>query len=380
MQRGNGVRDTFGTDALRLLLAVADTGSFTAAAQRLAYTQSAVSRRIAALERQAGGPLFVRLPRGVRLTPAGAALHRHATEVLDRLARAEAELAAIHAGRGGTLRVGAFATANIALVPAALRAFTRARPDVEVVAVEGRSDALVQRLADGALDIAVVSDYPSGLPSAEGVTTDALLADELYVGLPPDHRLAASADAVQLGDLRDESWIQDAPAGGHPALLLDACAQAGFAPRKLIRVAEWSGKFGYVAAGLGVALVPSLALWAVPPDLALRPLAPPFPRRTVHTALPPSPLPSARLLADLLRAAARPATRTGGPGRVRTPAPRSPADGGVERAEVQAVRHPEVRSLAEQFSGGSPGGTVGGLGQGGADADPTDADGGEVGH
>ncbi|MEU3463807.1 LysR family transcriptional regulator [Streptomyces sp. NPDC006733] len=292
----------FEIDALRLLVAVADTGSFTRAAARLNYTQSAVSRRIASLEQRAGGPLFERLPRGVRLNPAGHVLHRHAVDVLDRLARAGQEVAAIHAGQGGTLRVGAFATANISLVPTALRAFQRARPDIDVVAVEGRSGTLTQRLADGALDVAVVSDYPSGLPTAEGVTTTELLRDELLVALPRDHPLAA-AETIELHDLRDEAWLQDSPAG-RPAVLDDACARAGFAPRKLIRVAEWTGKFGYVAAGLGVALVPALAARAVPADLVLRPLAGQLPHRTIHLALPATPLPAALALRDRLHATA----------------------------------------------------------------------------
>ncbi|MFD5029248.1 LysR family transcriptional regulator [Streptomyces sp. NPDC058405] len=290
----------FEIDALRLLVTVAGTGSFTGAATRLNYTQSAVSRRIASLEQQAGGPLFERLPRGVRLNPAGHALHRHAVDVLERLARAEQELAVIHAGQGGTLRVGAFATANISLVPTALRAFKQARPEVEVIATEGRSGTLTQRLADGALDLAVVSDYPSGLPSADGVTTAFLLEDELLVALRREHPLAG-AGTIDLWELRDEAWLQDAPAGG-PTLLLDACARAGFRPKKLIRIAEWTGKFGYAAAGLGVALVPSLAAWAVPAELVLCRLGDLAPRRTVHIALPAAPLPAARGLRDLLRA------------------------------------------------------------------------------
>ncbi|MCZ4119698.1 LysR family transcriptional regulator [Streptomyces sp. H39-S7] len=292
----------FEIDALRLLVAVADTGSFTRAAARLDYTQSAVSRRIASLEQRSGGPLFERLPRGVRLNPAGHALHHHAVEVLERLARAAQEVAAIHAGQGGTLRVGAFATANISLVPAALRAFQRSRPDIDVIAVEGRSNTLTQRLADGALDLAVISDYPSGLPTAEGVTTTELLRDELRVLLPREHPLAAAA-TVDLRDLRDEAWIQDSPAG-RPAILDDACGRAGFTPRKLIRIAEWTGKFGYVAAGLGVALVPALAARAVPAELVLRPLDNPLPHRTLHTALPTAPLPAALILRDRLHAIA----------------------------------------------------------------------------
>ncbi|UUU36756.1 LysR substrate-binding domain-containing protein [Streptomyces sp. CA-210063] len=291
----------FETDALRLLVAVAETGSFTKAAVRLNYTQSAVSRRIAALEQQAGGPLFERLPRGVRLNPAGRTLHRHALDVLERLARAERELAVLHAGHGGLLHVGAFGTANVSLMPAALRALQEVRPEVEVIAVEGPTDTLMRRLADGTLDLAVVSDYPYGLPSADGVTTTELFEDELLVALPREHPLAGSGGPVDLCELRDEAWLQNAY-GDRPTMLADACARAGFTPRKVIRIAEWTGKFGYVAAGLGVAMVPSLAARAVPDELVLCRLADPALRRTVHVALPTTPLPAALTLRDLLRA------------------------------------------------------------------------------
>lgn len=288
----------FSVDALRLLVTVAGTGSFTEAATQLNYTQSAVSRRIAALERQAGGELFERLPRGVRLNPAGHALHRHAADVLDRLSKAEQELVLIRRGGGGLLRVGAISTANISLLPAALRAFTQASPAVEVTLLEGRGEALTQRVADGALDLAVISDYPAGLPSVDRVTTTALLSDELLVVLRRDHPLA-SAGTVDLRELRAEPWLQS-DYGGRPTMLADACARAGFTPRKIIRIAEWTGKFGYVAAGLGVALVPSLAAWAVPAELTLCRLSDPTLRRTVYTALPAAPLPAALALRDLL--------------------------------------------------------------------------------
>ncbi|WP_406502082.1 LysR family transcriptional regulator [Streptomyces sp. NBC_01590] len=293
----------FEIDALRLLVTVAETGSFTKAAVRLDYTQSAVSRRIASLEKESGGPLFERLARGVRLNPAGHALHRHAVEVLAQLAGAEHEMASIRAGRGGRLRVGAFATANISLMPAALRAFVGSRPDVEVVAVEGRTGESMRRLADGALDLAVVSDYPSGLPSADGVTTEVLLEDELFVVLPRDHRLAGTG-MVDLRELRDETWLQDVSAD-RPMMLAEVCGRAGFRPKRIIRIAEWTGKFGYAAAGLGAALVPSLAVWAVPAELAVCRLGDLAPRRTVHVALPATaPLPAALELRDLLRDAA----------------------------------------------------------------------------
>ncbi|WP_405147518.1 LysR family transcriptional regulator [Sphaerisporangium sp. NBC_01403] len=290
----------FEIDALRLLDVVARTGSFTAAAEELNYTQSAVSRRIASLERDADGPLFVRLARGVRLTPAGEVLHRHAREVLERLGRAAAELSAIHDGSGGRLRVGAFATANAVLVPEALREFRRARPGVEITLVEGFSARLMERLHEGSLDVAVVSDYPSGLSPVEDAELVPLFTDELLLALPRDHRLAHQ-EVVQLGELRDENWIEGAPPG-HATMLAESCARVGFAPKVGIRIGEWTGKLGYVAAGLGVALVPSMAARAVRGDLVLRSLGEQAPRREVYAALPrAAPVPSAETLLGLLR-------------------------------------------------------------------------------
>ncbi|GAA2388045.1 LysR family transcriptional regulator [Nonomuraea africana] len=281
---------------MRLFHEVAREGSFTAAAELLGYTQSAVSRRIAALEKEAGGPLFVRLARGVRLTPAGAALRRHAEAVLDRLDKAEEELAAIHRGGGGTLRIGAFATANVWLVPQALKAFKARRPEVELRLAEGLTGRLLDRLHAGALDVAVVSDYPAGLPVA--AETVRLLEERLLVALPQGHRLA-DREVIDLRDLARETWIEAAPRG-QPTILQAACARAGFTPRGGLRVAEWTGKFGYVAAGLGVTLVPELAARAVPDDVVLRPISEEGPRRTVYAALPEVPLPSALAFVELL--------------------------------------------------------------------------------
>ncbi|WP_066372034.1 LysR family transcriptional regulator [Herbidospora mongoliensis] len=292
----------FDTDALRLIDAVARLGSFTAAAVELQYTQSAVSRRVAALEVRAGGPLFERLPRGVRLTPAGATLHRHTRDVLERLQRAGEELAAIHRGTGGRLRVGAFATANAALVPAALKDYRAEFPDVDTTLIEGMTGHLVEQLDLGAIDVAVVSDYPAGLEAPPSIALEPLLEEEFLVGLPADHRLA-SQQVIDLRDLRDDNWIEGARPG-QGLMLAAACAAAGFTPRVGMRVGEWTGKLGFVAAGLGVTLVPALATQGMRPDLVLRPIARQAPRRTVFAALPRVALPAARELARVLAGAA----------------------------------------------------------------------------
>ncbi|GLW11044.1 LysR family transcriptional regulator [Microtetraspora sp. NBRC 13810] len=336
----------FETDALVIFDAVARTGSFTAAAEELGYTQSAVSRRIATLEREAGGPLFERLPRGVRLTPAGETLRGHARAALARLRRAEEELAAIHGGTGGRLRIGAFATANAALVPAALREFRRTRPEVEISLTEGYSDALMERLRDGALDLAVVGDYPAGLPAGGFAEVVALLEDELLVALHRDHPLAAGGDVVDLRDLREETWIEGAgwvegPAG-RPSTLTESCARAGFVPKVGVRIAEWTGKLGFVAAGLGVALVPALALPAVRADVAIRSLGEQAPRRTVYAALPYGPaLPAARALLGALTVTARRIAALGGeapaPGGGAPPGGGATSGGGAPSGGIRPV-------------------------------------------
>src|SRR5262245_31539986 len=151
----------FDLEELEIFGAVAATGSFTAAAQELHYTQSAVSRRIAGLEAAIGVTLFVRQARGVRLTTAGADLRRRAEDILGRCASLAAELEAVRSGVAGRLRLGAFATANASLVPVALAAFRRAHPGVDMSVAEALTPALLDDLRAGALDCAVVSDHPT---------------------------------------------------------------------------------------------------------------------------------------------------------------------------------------------------------------------------
>jgi DNA-binding transcriptional LysR family regulator len=268
---------------LRVFCEVERRGSFTGAATALHYTQSGVSRRIGALERATGGPLFVRRARGVSLTPVGAVLHRHALDILGRLDAATADLDAVRHGRGGRLRIGSFATANAVLVPSALARFRERWSGVETSVVEALTRRLVDWLHAGEIDMAVVSDYPSGVMAAEGLDLAYLCDDPLLVALPAGHPLAGEP-VVDLGDLADESWIE---AGRHreASVLAVAAARAGFTPRTDITVPGWTAKQGFVAAGLGVTLVPRLAAEAMRPDIVLRPVRD-LPTRRVFVALP----------------------------------------------------------------------------------------------
>jgi DNA-binding transcriptional LysR family regulator len=253
-------------ESLEVFRTVARHGSITAAAQALRYTQPAVSRQIAALEAQTGTRLFDRLPRGVSLTEAGRRLLPHAEAVLDRLATARLELDALRGLGAGRVRVGAFPTAVAALVPRALAAFRQAHPKVAQSLVAGRTPELLGRLQAGEADIAVVSASRNRPIDATRFDLHHLLDEQLLVAVPREHRLARRR-SVRLADLADDAFVFGSATAEEA--LMRASFPPGFNPRVDIVTAEWTGKLGCVAAGLGVALVPALAVRAAPPDVTL---------------------------------------------------------------------------------------------------------------
>jgi DNA-binding transcriptional LysR family regulator len=279
----------FSTPLLRVFVAVAARGSFTAAAPVLGYTQSAVSRQISTLEEEAGTTLFDRLPRGVRLTEPGRRLLPHAQAVLDRLDAARRELTDLSELATGRLRIGAFATADAALVPQAIATFQRRYPDVQITLREGFTSDLLELLGAGEADVAVVS-YPA-VQHLDGFDLRKLRDDFMYVALPPTHRLARRRQ-VRLTDLQDEQWI--AGSSRPEDTLISACLRTGFQPRIGFVARDWMAKQGFVAAGIGITLVPSLAAEAVRPDIKLVRVHPDdMPPRQIYTAtisgLTPSP-------------------------------------------------------------------------------------------
>ncbi|MDQ7809098.1 LysR family transcriptional regulator [Amycolatopsis sp. A133] len=274
---------------LRVFLEVARQGSFTSAARTLGWTQSAVSRQISSLESALGGaPLFDRLPRGVRLSEQGRALVPHAEIVTDTLHGAARELAALRDVAGGRLRFGAFATADAALVPQALATFRAGRPGVRLFREEGFTPNLLDRLTAGHLDLAVVSTTRRA--PLESYDLHHLLDEALYVAVPTRHRLAERA-TVRLGELAEDDWISGS--ARLEGTLLEAAVRQGFRPRVTHVVAEWLAKQGYVAAGLGVTLVPALAATSVRPDIVLLAvLDEEAPARAVYAATAKGRLPS----------------------------------------------------------------------------------------
>jgi DNA-binding transcriptional LysR family regulator len=289
----------FDLDDLRVFTVVAHAGSFTAAAESLNYTQSGVSRRIAQLEKAAGMSLFVRAARGVRLTSAGTMLLRHATQILAHADVVADELDAIRAGTGGRLSIGAFATANAALAPMTLHALLQERPELRTSVVEDWTPMLVNGVRRGDLDVAVVSDYPTGVIDSDGIDLVHLLDDPLLIALPAGHRLAGE-DEVKLADVAGETWVEVEVSD--TGMLATAAARAGFRPRLDITVASWLAKQSYVAAGLGVTLVPGLVRDALRGDLVIRPIADELGPRHVFAALPRKAVPAAQRFVELLQA------------------------------------------------------------------------------
>jgi DNA-binding transcriptional LysR family regulator len=249
------------TEVLRAFLEVARRGSFTAAADALGYTQSAVSRQISALEGEVGVPLFDRLPRrGVRLTDAGASLLPHAEAVLERLGSARRDIAALGRLEAGQLRVGAFPTANAELVPRALAAFRARYPKVSPLLREGTSPRQLARVEAGDLHLAIVSADARHPLEARGVALDHLLDEPMLVALPRAHRLAKRR-SLRLSELSAESWIAGDETVQDPLrTLAPELAERG---RIEFVAREWTAKQGLVAAGFGVTLVPALAVSTV---------------------------------------------------------------------------------------------------------------------
>jgi DNA-binding transcriptional LysR family regulator len=257
--------------SLQVFATVARHGSITAAARALRFTQSAVSRQIAGLEADLGAVLFDRLPRGVGLTEEGRSLLPHAEAMLERLDTARRDLTAVRGLGAGRLRVGAFPTAVAALVPRALAAFRAAHPEVTLALVEGLTPALLDRLLAGDADVVVVSAPPDRPLDTERFDLHHLLDERLLVAVPRGHRLARRR-TVRIAELAEDSFVVGSATAEDT--LLRATLPTGFVPRIDLVAAEWTGKLGCVAAGLGVALIPALAVRATPADLVLLRLHP----------------------------------------------------------------------------------------------------------
>jgi DNA-binding transcriptional LysR family regulator len=291
---------------LRVLREVVLRGSFSAAAESLSFTQSAVSQAIAALEAEAGVKLLERDRRGVRPTPAGSALIGHADGILARLEAAEADLAAIAGVRGGRLRMASFPTAGATLMPLAIAGFREAHPDVELSLAEGEPEEIAPRLRSGEFDIALLFEFRGvGEKLGTGLRRVELLQDPMHVALPAGHPLAHRA-TLRLEDLQNQAWVQTSASSPCARHVVRSCHAAGFEPSVSFESDDYLTVQGLVAAGVGVALIPQLALSSVREDIVVRAVAPRTPVRRIIAATPTASgiSPAAGRMLDTLRSVA----------------------------------------------------------------------------
>jgi DNA-binding transcriptional LysR family regulator len=293
---------------LRVLCEVSRHGSFSAAAGALGYTQPAVSRQIATLEAEVGAMLVRRVPQGAVLTDAGRLLVQRGEVILAHLDDLEQELNALAGLQAGRLRLASFATAAASIVPLAIAKFRERHPGVELSVVMSDPIDSIPRLRAGELDMALSHDpldllAQDGGPVTVGCGDDLgatgvaasrpggvelvhLFDDPMYVAMPAGHPLAEAAP-LALASFAEESWMlatkQTCP---DSRLFLRACHEAGFEPRIAFENDDYSAILGFVAAGVGVALIPDMVARAVRDDVVVRSLDPPPPPRTIIAILP----------------------------------------------------------------------------------------------
>ncbi|ALO06198.1 Transcriptional regulator, LysR family [Streptomyces venezuelae] len=291
---------------MQILRAVVTSGSVTAAAAELGYTPSAVSQQVAALEREAGTALLERAGRGVRPTAAGLLLTQYTATISRNLAEAEAALADLRAGRTGSLAVRYFGSVGPALVAPALARLRREHPGVRLdLTLLDPQEALAE-VARADADVAVVVRPRED--TAPGLRLVHLLDDEYLAALPPGHALAARR-VLDLADLAAEPWVGSEPQGPCLDVVLGACAAAGFSPDFVAGSEDYATALGFVAAGLGVGLVPRLGTGGRRTDVVLRRVRNPRPVRTVQAAVREG-APAHPALTTLLEALAEAARRS----------------------------------------------------------------------
>ncbi|GAA4610382.1 molybdate transport repressor ModE-like protein [Actinoplanes octamycinicus] len=284
---------------LQVLSEVARHGSFNRAAAELRLTPSAVSQQISALERSLGTPVVRRSTRGVELTEAGLVLIDAAEAISAELLTAQREIDRLATARTERLTVATFTSGGQRLLPAALTRFTAAHPGVELTVIESEPEDSLPLVRSGAADLALAYHFDGPPPVTDGdrsgLVWTPVLRDPMWIVLPAAHPLAG-ATALALADLAGERWVHGCL--GQSDLLEHYAALAGFAVRTACRGTDYQFAQSLVRAGVGISMIPEVALSNETAGLAAVPMRPPGPCRFVGVALPrrrPAPLAGALL-------------------------------------------------------------------------------------
>jgi len=269
---------------LRLLRQLSQHGTIAATARACSLTPSAVSQQLSLLEKEIHTPLFIRDGRRLVLTQAALVLVEHTEEILAALERARAGVAELTTSVRGVLRLAAFPTAARALVPGAIARCRTDHPDLRVQLTERSTMPAIAELKAGLVDLALIYEY-NLLPGVRdpGIETEILVREPLLAALPAT--LPMPEGPLPLDALAEQPWIAAASDDELREMLERACGLAGFAPRLDFSSSDYTVIFALVQAGLGVTLVPRLALESMSTDVQLREVADPELSRTVSAAI-----------------------------------------------------------------------------------------------
>jgi DNA-binding transcriptional LysR family regulator len=237
---------------LRIFLAVYNLGNISKAAEREHLAPSAISRRIQALEAEIGAQLFYRDVRGVRATPAGEKLARHAITIFDNINDMAADLSAFAGGSIGQVRIHAHTSAVIQFLPDQLSSFKEQYPDVRIILREETSSEVIQSIVDGLADIGIV---PAHMPMPESFDVLSYRHDRLVALVPIDHPLA-SKDTIDFNEIGDSSYIGLEAGSSLQILLTEGARSSGFTLNTRIEVKTFESAKRMVKAGLGIAVLP----------------------------------------------------------------------------------------------------------------------------
>ncbi len=295
---------------LRVFRSVVASGSVQAAADNLAMTSSAVSQHLAALQRETGLTLFQRSGRGITPTDAALVLDAQSDEVMSQWGRLDQVVADLRDGRSGRLSIGYFASAGAVWMPTLVKRLTTEFPDLVLELVLNEVDQRGPRP-----DIDLVIDPPdTALPT--GYRRYDLTEDQFVAIVPRTHVLADRAE-IALTDLRGETWVSnDYPRSVGHRLVVAACSAAGFRPRFTVQAQDHYTAMSFVAAGVGVSVLPGLAAVTLPASVTRVVLSAPAPVRHLAAVVhdPGSPNPAADRAVELLtQLIARPGTRPWSP-------------------------------------------------------------------
>ncbi len=256
------------------------SGSVAGAATNLGYTPSTVSQHITALARETGLTLFVPDGRGIRPTAAATRLVAATEDLMHNLSALDSAVAEIRDGKQGSLTIGAFSSAAQAWIPTVLKSLRHEYPDLVFNLLLNELDENSPTAARTDLDLRS-EPVQSPLPTPRGYTRGVLSSEDYVVFLHRRHPLADRRQ-IDFAELAGEPWLQDNPCMTCARIVSEACDAAGFVPRYVARADDHHTALAFVAAGIGLTMLPRLVLaTTVPADVVAVPVTNPAPRRNV---------------------------------------------------------------------------------------------------